>query len=260
MKILIKAFLTLFLVLSLVVNGLLLVSKAGFDFLTDLLDNLGLNPPVVQMKKNNQNIKKQNQKLKKQNQNMKKGVRGYAKKKQTKLVKRSARKVADSSLKSAAAFIPAGANVVIAGSVMFDMLELAEMCEDLNELESLIESMDFEPSEDKGFFDSFTPDKVKVCGKRIKQVSQASAEGIFSNIQGVSDMYFEQFKDGTRQLSSDVKDTLGKSVGGLLQMKQRINETSTCDLLGENTCKVFSWPFETACELTDNKLSGCVSQ
>ena len=69
-------------------------------------------------------------------------------------------------------------------------------------------------------------------------------------------MYFEQFKDGTRQLSSDVKDTLGKSVGGLLQMKQRINETSTCDLLGENTCKVFSWPFETACELTDNKFTG----
>ena len=102
MKILIKTILALFLFLSLSVNSLLLVSKVGFEFITDLMEQWGLNTPVVQMNKDNRSLKSSNQKLNSQNKKMKSNVRNYANKKQTQLVKRSSRKVANSSLKSSA--------------------------------------------------------------------------------------------------------------------------------------------------------------
>lgn len=219
MKILIKTLLALFLFLSLSVNSFLLVSKVGFEFLTDLMEQWGFNAPVVQMKKDNRSLKSSNQKLSSQNKKIKSNIRNYANKKQTQLVNRSSRKVARSSLKSTAAFIPAVANVVIAGSVALDVMELAEMCQDFNELETLFENIDFGTTEEKEAVSNYTIDKAAVCSKRITQVTKANAESMMMDIQKVSDEYFQQFKSSSLELSDEVRNSLDSSLNEWLLVR-----------------------------------------
>lgn len=63
--------------LSLAINGLLLITQAGFDFLTGLHDNIGVNTPVTMVSKEQKRLQKTNQDLKKKNARLNKAITAH---------------------------------------------------------------------------------------------------------------------------------------------------------------------------------------
>lgn len=112
MKWLFRIMITSFLLISFALNGMLLISKTGFDILTGILDGWGVDNPVTSLKKSHTNISEQNKRMKQK-------VSQFAKSNNKKIAKRATRKVVQSATKSAAVFIPLAANVALTGSVMF---------------------------------------------------------------------------------------------------------------------------------------------
>ena len=60
--------------LSLVINGLLLITQTGFDFLSGLLDNIGVETPVSMVAKEQKRLVKTNEDLKKKNTRLNKNI------------------------------------------------------------------------------------------------------------------------------------------------------------------------------------------
>ena len=64
MKWLFRIMITSFLLISFALNGMLLISKTGFDILTGILDGWGVDNPVTSLKKSHTNISEQNKRMK----------------------------------------------------------------------------------------------------------------------------------------------------------------------------------------------------
>ena len=106
MKWLVRIILITVTLLSLTVNGLLLVSQTGFQFISGFLNNVGLNTPVTSLQKSNADLIKKNSTLENKNKKIKRSINNYSKTRSKKMVLRASQKAANAATKSAAVFLP----------------------------------------------------------------------------------------------------------------------------------------------------------
>ena len=272
MKWLIRIIIITTMCLSLAINGLLLITQTGFDFLTDLLDNIGVNSPVTMVSTEQKRLKRTNTDLRKKNAQLNKTItahkntikkqktamKNYATHVNKKAKVRAARVASNGAAKTAATFIPAAANVVLGAAVLMDVVSLAEMCDDMVQFEKSV----------KDFDDIFLSKETKsitgeVCATKVIEVSEREAKYYFGNLQKWSEKTNYQFFEGIKTISNDVKknvpDLLGKSVGGWIQLFEEYTEYDACDLIGNKACNLLSEPIEAVCSLTNDKMWGCIS-
>ena len=257
--------------LSLAINGLLLITQTGFDFLTGLLDHIGVNSPVTMVSKEQKRLKRTNEDLRKKNAKLNKTITAHENtiKKQKTAMKnfatnvnkkakvRAARVASNGAAKTAATFIPAAANVVLGAAVLMDVVSLAEMCDDMFQFKNFVEDFD------ATLFEETKSVTGEVCATKIIEVSEQEAKYYFVNLQEWSEKTNEQFFEGIKTISNDVKknvpDLLGKSVGGWIQLFEEYTEYDACDLIGNKACNLLSEPIEAVCSLTNDKMWGCIS-
>jgi hypothetical protein len=256
--------------LSLAINGLLLITQTGFDFLTGLLDNIGVNSPVTMVSKEQKRLKRTNQDLKKKNSQLNKTItahkntikkqktamKNYATHVNKKAKLRAARVASNGAAKTAATFIPAAANVVLGAAVLMDVVSLAEMCDDMIQFQKSVKDFD-----DILLFEETNLITGEVCATKVMEVSEREAKQYFGNLKKWSAETKDKFYQGIKTISTDVKDklpdVLGKSVGGWIQLSDRYADYGACDLIGDKACGVLSKPIEAVCGLTNDKMWGC---
>ena len=248
MKWLFRIMITSFLLLSFAINGMLLISKTGFDILTGILDGWGVDNPVTSLKKSHTNISEQNKRMKQK-------VSQFAKSNNKKIAKRATRKVVQSATKSAAVFIPLAANVALTGSVMFDALELAEMCNDMHELETLIK--EFQPAGDNSVTLETQDARLLVCAEQLLEIGRDSANSIIGDVSIFSEQMVSQFSAGYTNLSNEAKLSMSKSLDGWTTWKNDTLSMKPCELIGDSACDEFTTPLKILCAKTDNILWGC---
>lgn len=258
MKWLVRIILISVTLLSLTVNGLLLVSQTGFQILSGLLNNLGLNTPVTSLQKSNADLKKKNSRLVNQNKKIKRSINNYSKTRSKKMVVRASQKAANAATKSAAIFLPVVSSAVLAGGVVLDGLDVVRMCEEMEELDSLLKSIDINDDKELDAKSDTTLAKVKVCQQNIVTATKVTASEILGDIDKFSDSVFRDYSLEFKAISSGLEAKLDDSVNSLIEWNKQTEKLKTCDVIGKDTCDALAVPIETLCSLSNNKLWGCI--
>ena len=257
MKWLVRIFLITVTLLSLTVNGLLLVSQTGFQFISGFLNNVGLNTPVTSLQKSNADLIKRNSTLENKNKKIKRSINNYSKTRSKKMVLRASQKAANAATKSAAVFLPVVSSAVLAGGVVLDGLDVVRMCEEMEELDNLLKSIDINEDNEIDATSDTTLAKIKVCQQNIVTATKVTASEILGNIDEFSDNAFRDYSLELKAISSGLEEKLDDSVNSLIKWNKQIEKLTTCDVIGKDTCDALAAPIETLCSLSNNKLWGC---
>lgn len=217
--------------LSLTINGLLLITQSGFNFITETLDNMGINTPVsssikeqTRLKKSHNDLKRKNAQLNKTNSNLiaktkqldntiksqknvitkqKSAIKNYATHINGKVTARAVRIVSTGAAKTAATLVPAAANVVLGGVLLMDALSLVEMCDDMVQFEESIKDFD-----DTDLLQETNKITGEVCAMKMVEVSESEAKEKFENLKNWSTETKESFLEGIETISDGVKANL----------------------------------------------------
>lgn|GEM_PF-1866026 len=257
-KTFLKLVLLVIFLVSVLINSLLFISTASMNILTGWLDKAGLDTPITQMQKVNTTLKKSNARLKsnnaklvKSNNNIRKKVKKYSNTQSKKIVKRATRKVLNGTAKTAAAVLPGVANVVLVSAVVYDVLELNEMCEDLGEIDSLVSDTSLDAPKTSSMV---YEEKVTVCGLEIKKISKDKALSIKTELENLAEKAINDLNKSKNTLSQSFDEKIN-------DWKDWYIQVDGCNVsIGKPICEIVSSPMKLICEKTDNMFYGCAEK